>query len=145
MIMVNNLASLYEILNKQVSQAIEEDTAYEIVDKLDNYIFKKVYNAYSPVDYIRTYELLNSVSIKVEKTTKNNFKVKIFCDSLKMNHRSWSNNKPKVYVATFVNDGSTIGRPRSDFILYTMLDLATLRTHIEVFKNAMRKKGYIVL
>ena len=93
----------------------------------------------------RIYELLDSLSIVVENSKKNEFIVSIFSDSKKMNHTSWASGNPSVYVATCVNDGGTVGRPRADFILYTMNDLKKTKTYIKEFKNIMRKKGYTVL
>lgn len=144
--MVNNLAALKEVLSKQVEDTIYNNVAYEVADKLSEYIFKRVYNAYEPIEYQRQFELLNSVSIKVEPVKKMSkgykYQVKVYCDYSKMNHTNWAGKK--VYVATFVNDGSTINRPKAEFIKYTMDDFSRLKSYIAEFKKEMIGKGYII-
>ena len=147
MIMTNSLSALYSILNEQVKETINNQVAYDVSDKLNDFIFKRVYNAYEPSSYIRQFELLNSVSIKIKDTkelkTKYTYNAQVYCDYNKMNHTSWSGGK--VYVATFVNDGSTRGRPKADFIKYTMDDLQETKSYLKEFKQTMRGIGYNVL
>jgi len=66
-------------------------------------IWDNVYAVYTPQYYIRTYELLNSVSSSVEYGNSS-IKIKVFCDSEKMNHFSVVDGL-STYVAPLIDYG----------------------------------------
>jgi len=96
-ISLHNLMSSVEFKKKVDSiRGIGEQRLYEA-------IWDNVYMVYTPKYYTRTYELLNSVSSSVEYGTTS-IKIKVFCDSSKMNHFSvvdWQ----QTYVAPLINYG----------------------------------------
>lgn len=71
--------------------------------RLTEAIWDNVYAVFTPRYYIRTYELLNSVSSSF-KIIGDQIEIKVFCDPEKMNHTSIIDNKP-TYVAPLINYG----------------------------------------
>lgn len=72
--------------------------------RLREAIWDTVYASYSPKEYRRTFELLNSVSSEF-KIDNNKVEIYVFCDSDKMNHFA---NKPygmSVYVPVLLDSG----------------------------------------
>lgn len=65
------------------------------------------YYAYSPSDYTRTYELLNSIEGKVRKNGKGNYSIEVFFDDSKIN--SQITNKGWNSHAGFTGDEFTKG------------------------------------
>jgi len=74
--------------------------------RLTEAIWDNVYTKYKPEEYIRTYELLHSVSSSF-KITGDTIEIKVFCDPDKMHHIA---NKPygmPVFVPVLLDGGHT--------------------------------------
>ena len=94
--------------------------------RLTEAIWDNVYTKYKPEEYIRTYELLHSVSSSF-KITGDTIEIKVYCDEKKMNHYSVVDGRT-TYIPPLINYGfswhgqesSTVdyfhNRPESQFL-----------------------------
>jgi hypothetical protein len=71
--------------------------------RLTEAIWDNVYASYKPKEYVRQYELLNSVTSTFE-IHDDSVEIKVFCDPEKMNHFSVVDGQP-TYVPPLVNYG----------------------------------------
>ena len=58
-----DLNGVLQYLNKVVVDGVQHDISQRIYDIIRSYLLKNLYNRYQPQAYIRTYELLNSLTI----------------------------------------------------------------------------------
>lgn len=97
---LHNLMSSAEFKKKvDYIRGVGEQRLYEA-------IWDNVYANYDPIEYERTYQLLNSVTSSY-KMGNNSFEIRVFCDPEKMHHIA---NKPygmPVYVPVLTDDGHT--------------------------------------
>ena len=71
--------------------------------RLKEAIWENVYSQYTPVQYTRTYELLNSVSSSFN-ITGDTIEIKIYCDANKMHHFSVVDGQ-STYIPPLINYG----------------------------------------
>ncbi len=85
MISFNSLSQLrnYVISNSKGGMMA---VAEKVKSILKEYVENDVYNSYEPAKYKRTYELLDSISVKVLSIDSNGIKVEIYFDANKMSH-----------------------------------------------------------
>lgn len=77
----------------------------DATNKLRRIIWENVYMRYDPIEYERTYELYNSISMSEIRLSPNGtFEFEIYIDAKKMNHTSVVTKK-RVYIGYFINDG----------------------------------------
>ena len=77
----------------------------DAVNKLRKTIWENVYQRRDPIEYERTYELYNSISMSEIRLSPNGtFEFEIYIDAKKMNHTSVVTKK-RVYIGYFINDG----------------------------------------
>jgi len=71
--------------------------------RLTEAIWDNVYSTYKPMEYLRSYELLHSVSSSF-KITGDTIEIKVFCDPDKMHHFSVVDGEP-TYIPSLINYG----------------------------------------
>lgn len=132
-----DLNALYKYLQHQVNSAMEKEVAEEAKRVMEVHIQTDVYNAYTPTDYERTYQLLEDVqsnvisdgTIEVKDTRSENGKdiTKIIEYGVGYD---WG------YIRNL--DQEIGARP---FIENTYEDLNTNKTHVKTLKNVLESKG----
>ena len=80
-----SLAELNAYAKKQMENIARTKLNDKIIKLLREYVIAKVYHARFPVDYKRTYELLNSITASDIKSDGNGFSCSIYFDADKIN------------------------------------------------------------
>jgi hypothetical protein len=112
---ITKYSDLFNYLNKRVK--IELQTVGEEVEKIiHNYVMEKLYKAYKPSNYIRTYEFLNSLRCsKVKENTDGSYSVSIYFDSNYIYPHKTEEGIWNQHMSTL---GSQAGQDVSDMIVY---------------------------
>ena len=71
------LDSLFRHIEKNISNSLHY-IALEVEKIMKEYIMKHLYNAYTPEDYTRTYDYINSLRIKKVNKTNSGYQVEIY-------------------------------------------------------------------
>jgi hypothetical protein len=61
-----NLKDLEKSLNKYINNALQKEVKENVEETMRDKIQTEVYDAYTPTDYVRSYELLESIEGKLE-------------------------------------------------------------------------------
>ncbi len=109
----SSLSELRSYLTKEInigSKAI----ALQVQEALKFYVMKDVYNAYTPKEYERTYELLDSISFKVIGNNGGKIQIEVYFDPDKMSHTTILGDGSlgleagdNVYIPRWVDEGHT--------------------------------------
>ena len=83
----NNYDDLFKYIEKSVHESLIP-TADVVLNMVKKFIWENMYEAYSPNYYMRTYEFVNSISIKI----KDNKTVEIYYDVKKIHAYEDNNN-----------------------------------------------------
>lgn len=82
-----DLQRLVDYIEKQTQDSLRL-VALEVETMMKNYIIDKLYNSYTPKDYARSYNYLNSLTVrKVYKNDKGELETEIFFDPNKIYSR----------------------------------------------------------
>lgn len=96
---------LYAELGSIVKNAMK-DVSKDLADNLAKKIWSEFYQQYSPIFYIRTYQLLNSATSTVIKETPTSITVQIFIDYSKLKYFQYSGKEfPGESVADMARKG----------------------------------------
>ncbi len=79
----NDLKKVLKYAERHVKFALEE-VAKVVEKEIKNYIMVNLYNKYEPKYYTRTYNYINSLSVKKAKKVDNGYVVEIFFDTDKI-------------------------------------------------------------
>jgi len=74
------LDSLIRHVEKNISNSLHY-VALEVEKIMKEYIMEHLYNAYTPEDYTRTYDYINSLRIKKVNKTNSGYQVEIYFDT----------------------------------------------------------------
>lgn len=157
-------------LEKHVKFSLEE-VAKIVEEEIKDYVMKNLYNEYTPTHYTRTYDYINSLTVKKARKEGNGYAVEIFFDTDKIYPRPpdgdgkgglgrWSRHSS---ITSYNGGGS--GDDMSDMIplwieegvsgslydrdgIYTMENTKKImeqtKYHLHAIKAILEKKGFKV-
>lgn len=86
----------------------------KVKEVLKEYVQNDVYDSYEPTEYKRTYELIDSITVKVIGTVGDSIMVEVYFDKDKMNHATLFGDDnlgieagDNVYIPKWVDEGYT--------------------------------------
>lgn len=101
----------YIISNSQEGMSIVGEKVKEV---LREYVQNDVYDSYEPTKYKRTYELIDSITVKVVGTVGDSIMVEVYFDEDKMSHTTLFGDDnlgvevgDNVYIPKWVDEGYT--------------------------------------
>ena len=83
----SDLKRVLQHLERHVKYSLEE-VAKVVEGEIKDYVMKNLYNKHSPTHYTRTYDYINSLTVKKAKSVNNGHVVEIFFDTSKITPRS---------------------------------------------------------
>jgi hypothetical protein len=134
----NNLKEMLEYIQKQANETLQDEVFETTRDVMQEHIQEDVYDAYTPADYERTYELISD----------DNIEGKVADNTLTVKNTRHDGDR---YVPEIIEEGKgynwgyirdldeEIGaRP---FIANTKKDLQTNKQHVQAMKEGLKKRG----
>lgn len=82
-----DLKKMLQYAERHVKIALEE-VAKVVEEEIKNYVMKNLYNAYEPTHYTRTYDYINSLTVRKARKEGNGYTVEIFFDTDKIYPRA---------------------------------------------------------
>lgn len=112
-----NIESLQKFIKDKCKSGMN-DVGKKVQESLKFFVLKNVYCAFTPEEYQRTYQLLESISFKLLQSNKNQITVDIYFDKSKMQHTTLFGSEKlaispnsNVYIPKWVDEGKTWDKP----------------------------------
>lgn len=150
----SNFSQLKQAIEKQTEKALQDDVSRVIKEGLQTHVLDNIYNASSPKNYERTYELLRSIEVGNVKKNGNVFEVQVYFNP-NFTHESWYGSKKlginagekisMTYIAQWLDEGKNIFTPHTEgFIDDTVGELEVTKKHVTAFIGYLKSKGIII-
>jgi hypothetical protein len=153
-----SLSALFNFLDQQLQTAMES-VAEEVKQLMHDYIQTNLYDAYQPTEYIRTYDYLNSLSVKPVRKENGWNVVEIYFDpsTIKQDIQPFWNAHMSVYgnkewkgtpinelIPLWLNEGveSPLYSHKGIHVVdNTIEELKSTKMHLEKIKDLLQTKG----
>lgn len=150
----SSFSQLKQAVEKQAEKALQDDVSRVIREGLQTHVLDNIYNASSPNDYERTYELLRSIEVGEVKRNGDVFEVQVYFNP-NFTHESWYGSKElginagekisMTHIAQWLDEGKNIFTPHTEgFIDDTVEELEVTKKHVTAFIGYLKSKGIIV-
>lgn len=158
-----DLKSLFSYINKNLKFSLQE-VGQQVEQIIKDYIMEHLYNAYTPSDYSRTYDFINSLSVKKVQQSNNGYIVELFFDtnriiSYEVEDRywnqhmnidgsdTWNGEKINEWIPIWLEkgvSGSLWDRDGIDSMKNVKNELEATGKHIKMIVDILKKKGFKV-
>lgn len=156
----NNLNKLFSHINKQIEKSMT-GVGEEARKILSDYMEREWYNSYSPSNYERSWELLNSISVSSPKKISNTWQVEIYFDTTKIHPYSTPDGEWNKHMS-LNGDTSYNGKSISEWLIewieygqnspiyswdgvhmisYTKAELMFTKKHLNRIMDELQKQG----
>ena len=160
----NDLQRLMDYIEKQTQDSLRL-VALEVETMMKNYIIDKLYNSYTPKDYARSYNYLNSLTVRrVYKNNKGELETEIFFDPNKIYSReihdrywnqhmsvngdtTWEGKSISEWIPVWMEHGVSGSKWDRDGIKVVdniLRELDNDKKFKKMMMNELRKKGFKV-
>lgn len=153
----DNLKSLQNYIRKN-NKSVLHQIGLEIEEEMKQYIMKELYQKYSPEDYARTYDYINSLTVSSVKESSSGYVIEIFFDANKISARSVSDrywnqhmsidgddfSKHIPYIVEYGTNGSLHDREGIRVVEKTVEDLKQ-GDLIKKARNILKSKGFDIV
>lgn len=140
----SSLSSLENYVKRKAENGLQE-VGERVKKCLEFYVTRNIYSTYSPKDYDRTFELLDSITFKINKgSIGGSTEVEIYFDPNKMNHFSIAGQSSsgisvgdRVYIPKWVDEGDTWRPKPESFMKDTEIDLKKIQGGFKYFAKGL--------
>lgn len=150
----SSFSQLKQAIEKQTEKALQDDVSRVIKEGLQTHVLDNIYNASSPKNYERTYELLRSIEVANVKKNGNVFEVQVYFNP-NFTHESWYGSKKlginagekisMTHISQWLDEGRNIFTPHTEgFMSETIKELEVTKKHITAFIGYLKSKGIII-
>jgi hypothetical protein len=159
MVEFRDLNQMFAYMNDQLIIAMEK-TAEEVQQIMQDYIQSNLYDSYQPSEYIRTYDYLNSLSVKKVRKENGWNVVEIFFDpeKIKQNevegfwnqhmsaygYREWKGTQINELIPMWLEEGvesPLFSRKGIHVVDETIKELEQTKIHLQKIKEILLQKG----